>query len=302
MNSSASSYLAYGLRIQSSIALPCRSAPPGPAPDVTVRIGDVRDSLPAPAAGCGPWQAAPGVFRLDVDGVARYLVRAGREIVIEASGGSESDVRTFLLGSVFGALLQQRGILTLHASAIETDKGAVCFAGRSGAGKSTLLAALLDRGFAMLADDVTGVLLDAKGRPVALRAFPEVRLWPDAVDALGWQDRTRRAARSGLDKQVASVDGFRSTPLAVRAVATLAPHNRDAIEIETLPRAANFEALVQHTYRRRFLRPMERQREHFQVVTALARHAPVLRVRRPMHPFHPAALAEAVERHLQAEL
>ena len=73
------------------------------------------------------------------------------------------------------ALLQQRGVMTLHASAIETQAGAVLFAGPSGIGKSSLAAALVERGNTMLADDVTGVVLDAAGRPVALSAFPVAR-------------------------------------------------------------------------------------------------------------------------------
>ena len=43
-----------------------------------------------------------------------------------------------LVGSVLVACLQQRGVLTQHAGAIETEAGAVLFLGHSGAGKSTL--------------------------------------------------------------------------------------------------------------------------------------------------------------------
>ena len=306
MNASPSarggSYTAYGLRIRSEIALPFLPAPPAAEPDVVIRVGAGPAALPAPAAaGPAPWQAAPGAFLLDVDGVARYHVRDGREIVVEPAGSGGDALSTFLLGSVLGACLQQRGILTLHASAIETDAGAVLFAGASGSGKSTLLAALLERGYAMLADDVTGVVFDAGGRPTALSAFPAVRLWDDALEALVWPAGSAGRVRKELDKRVVPVDRFCRAPLGVRAVFTLASHNRDAIEIEPAPPALAFGALLRHTYRKRYLAGAGRQPEHFRAVAALSRHAPLWQVTRPMHPYLLSALADEVEDRLRAD-
>ena len=181
-------YAAYGLTLESQIPLSFPPATAGGPADVTIRIGRVADTPAAPVGG-RPWSADADTFRLEVDGVARYLVKSGHDIAVEPTAGTEADVRVFLLGSVLGACLQQRGILTLHASAVETARGAVLFAGPSGAGKSTLAAALVDRGFRMLSDDVTGVVLDAGRQPVALPAAPAVRLWPDMLETLAWTDR-----------------------------------------------------------------------------------------------------------------
>ena len=291
-------YTAYGLTLESGIALPFHPAPGDGTADVTIRIGRV-PAAPALAADGRPWRAAVGMFRLDVDGVGRYLVKAGREVTVEPTAGSEADVRAFLVSSVLGACLQQRGILTLHASAVETARGAVLFAGASGAGKSTLAAALVDRGFRMLADDVTGVVLDAGRRPVALSAVPAVRLWADALEALSWTDRTNGPIRAGVEKHLAPVGHFRSTPLVVRAVYLLRSHNRRSVEFAPVPRAAAFEALLPHTYRRRFLCGAAQRGEHFRALAALAKHARVARLGWPSHPFCPLALADTVERRLR---
>jgi hypothetical protein len=146
---------------------------------------------------------------LRVPAVARYLVANGQDIWIEPAPDSvEADVRLFLLGSAFGALLPQRHILPLHASAIQTTRGAVLFVGPSGHGKSTLLAALLQRGYAMLADDVTGITLDAAGGAIASPAFPCLRLRADAAAKLQHSYEGLRHVRAPLDKYQLPVTRF----------------------------------------------------------------------------------------------
>jgi ABC-type multidrug transport system fused ATPase/permease subunit len=164
-------YTAYGLHIASELILP--ELMPGPVgqPDVYIRFGHVPTSLASPHSIGDYFQASPGTFLLKVPDTAHYLVVKGREIWInQVNRCGDDEVRLFLLGSAFGALLHQRHILAMHASAIQTARGAVLFVGPSGNGKSTLVAAFLHRGYRMLADDVTGVIVDAASGPVALPA------------------------------------------------------------------------------------------------------------------------------------
>ena len=140
-------YTAYGLRLRSAIALPFTPLPDGLAgePDVVIRLGATPASLPTAHGKPGRWQTMPGRFLLNVDDVARYFVADGRDVVIERRGGSDHDISVYLTGSVLAAVLQQRDVATLHASAVQTNAGAVLFLGKSGAGKSSLLAALIKR-------------------------------------------------------------------------------------------------------------------------------------------------------------
>ncbi len=289
------SYTAYGLRWRSAIALPLLPEPTGAAPDVAVRIGA---ALPVPVANGGLWDTAPGVFSLNVDGVARYQVTDGREVLIEpASGARDQQVGNLLMGPVLAALLQQRGVSTLHASAIATDSGAVLFLGQPGVGKSTLLATMVERGYAMLADDVTGVVLDASGQPLALPAFPQTQLWANVVDALGWRGRVERKARPELDKYLVPVERFHPTPLAVRAAFTIRQQQRDNIDIARARPAAAWLSL--HTYRRRFLPGREQLAAHLRVMATIAKRVPVNHVTRPSWPFQLDALADEIETHLR---
>ncbi len=293
-------YTAYGLRVQSPIALPFVPSPSAPAhePDVVIRVGAVPAALPTPVDKTRLWESTPGAFLLNVDGVARYLVTEGRNILVEPRGGDQ-DVSVFLTGSVFAALLQQRGVVTLHASAIETRAGAVLFLGPSGSGKSSLLATTLQRGHAMLADDVTGVVLDPGGRPTALSAFPTVRLWADALDELVWWPRTRGKVRENMEKYLVPVERFRATPLAVRAACALTSHNRSGIEIETCTIHTAFKCLLKNTYRKRYLHGLDQRQVHFRTVAAMVRQVPVVRVKRPTYPFQINPLADEIERFLR---
>ena len=92
---------------------------------------------------------------------------------------------SFCWVSPFAALLLQRGLLPLHGCAIEVDGGAAVFVGRSGCGKSTLAGALRQRGYRVLADDICVISFSAAGEPMVLAAFPQLKLWADALKNLG---------------------------------------------------------------------------------------------------------------------
>ena len=298
-------YTAYGLWVRSAISLPFTPLPAPPAVelDVTLRIGTTPEALSTPAQQIrrpeSLWNTAPGAFLMDVPGVARYLVTDGRDILVEPRGGSDHDMSIFLTGSVFAALLQQRGVTTFHASAIETDSGAVLFAGRSGSGKSSLLAEFIRRGYTMLADDVTGVVPGAGGRAVALSAFPSMRLWADALDTLKERPQVQGKVREDMEKYLAPVERFRAEPLAVRAVCVLTSHQREGIEVETVPPADAFGWLFRYTYRKGYLHGLGQRPVHFRTVTAMAKSVPVVLVRRPAYPFLLDALVDRVEEYLR---
>ena len=311
-------YTAYGLRVRSPVPLPFARRPggrdgggqdtPGAGePDVVVRLGAVPAALPGPAdrrrtpGGRAVWEASPGAFLIGLRGVARYLVTGGCEVVIEPCGGGNREVGAYLAGTVWAALLLQRGIVTFHASAAEFEAGAALFLGRSGAGKSSLLGALLKRGRAMLADDVAGVVLDAGGRPVALPAYPRLRLCEDAVDALGWRGQAQAREREWMqsEKYRMPAPRFRASPLRVCALFLLDSGHGNGIGIEPVPPSAAVEALGMRAWRKPLVVGLGRRQAHFRVVAAMAQQAPVARVVRPSRPLRLGALADRIEAHVE---
>ena len=303
-------YLAYDLRIRSSIALPLRTAPkPGdghPAgADVTVRIGATPVRLPSPVAKRRledrVWETAPGALLMTVDDQARYLVTDGRDVVAEPLGGSEREMGAFLIGPPFAALLQQRGLTTLHAGAVEAEIGAVLFAGNWGAGKSTLLGALVERGCALLSDGFTSVEADADGRFLALPAYTCLRLRADSLETLGRRPRTVEKAHEHSGRRLMPAARLCAGPTAVRAVYVLETHHRADVEIHPASWTRAHDALLRHTYRKRFLHGLGRQEAHLRTIREMAAQVPVFLVSRPASPFRLHALAERIAAHLQSD-
>lgn len=245
-----------GLRVASDLPLPDLLAWTGDdrPPDIEIRLGDVPERL-EDTVHAGPLLQvdAGGACRYAIAGVAAYLVEEGRRITVRPwMDAGAPDVRVFLLGSVFGVLCHQRGLLPLHAGCVEIGGRAVAFAGESGSGKSTLAAAFLCRGHRVLADDVTVVDPLAPGGPLVLPGFPRIKLWRDAIDGLGLSAAGLECSRAGLEKFHLPIEaGFRAEPLPLAAVHHLATaHDERHAGLTPLRGAAAVDALVAAVYRR----------------------------------------------------
>ncbi len=295
-------YRAYGLNFNSDVELPWPAAAPGGEPDVAIRRGAVPPTLGSPVDERGCWQAKPGAYLLAVDGASRWLATEGGRQVRVAPASTGGDIGVHLLDSVLAACLQMRGILTLHASAIATAEGAVLFVGSVGIGKSTLAAALVDRGYSLLADGIVGVVVDGGGMPMALGGFPLIRLWADAIDALdeSWGQDAGAPIRPGIENYPVPARRFRAEACAVRTVYVLSSTADTEVVIEPLPPVRAVAALIRNTFRLRHLRGLGEQDNHLLAVAAVSRQAETAHLVRPGAHCPPAALAARVAERLPA--
>lgn len=279
-------YIAYGLNIQSEFPLPELLPGIGKPPDVHIRYGKAPESLSENASISRTVEAIPGTLLVRVHKIANYLVEKGRDITVERCPGSpDEDVRVFLLGTTLGGLLHQRRLLALHASAIQTQHGAVIFVGKSGSGKSTLMASFLQHGYPMLSDDIVAVRQDSSGSLLALPALPRVNLWTDSISTLKMNTSGMQHKRKGLDKYLLPVQSFCNKPLPVYAVYVLTSHNRPEINLEPLRNSDGFTWLLKYTYRKRIMRGLGIQADHFNQATAVVACAKMFRITRPATPF-----------------
>lgn len=276
-------YTAYGLSIYSEIDLPeltCATATA--TPHVVIRRGSVPVQLDHPMAGGGMFQVENQRFLLVVEGVARYLVSDGSTIVVDTCSEDDGDsVRLFLLGSVWGALLHQRGLSPLHGSAIGTPGGAVIFAGRSGSGKSALAAAFHARGYPVITDEICAISIVPGGAEVS-PAFPRLLLWPNIIEQLGLQGPDVRAARPNLLKQHVPVNtGFATAPSRIRAIYILSVTNALDLSLTPINGLKKIQELLGVAFRRSFLWGIRAEEAHFSRMMALAGNAGMARLARP---------------------
>jgi hypothetical protein len=277
-------YEVFGLRVRSELPLDelFEAAPDSGDADVDVRIGSIpRDDGEDGKSG---YSLVGTAALLAVRDVGRYWIDGGREIVVEpAPGTSERNLRLFLLGSAFGALLHQRGLLPLHANAIEFEGRAVAFMGHSGAGKSTMAAWFLDRGHRVLADDVCVVTFDGEGRPIAHGGIPRLRLWREAIEASGRTAADYEHAFDAMDKyNVPTPRRSDREPLPLSHIYLLrrAPDGAAAPAIERLLGVEAVDGLVANTYRGGFLKKTGGTGRHLSQCLSVVARAPVFRAER----------------------
>ncbi|MFL6863801.1 MAG: hypothetical protein ACJ8DZ_12480 [Allosphingosinicella sp.] len=273
-------YSVFGLVVASEIPLAeLDPAPAGAAPDAAIRLAPVT----APEAVAG-YSAAGDATLLTVPKVGRFLISHGREILVDpAPEGSERNVRLFLLGSAFGALLHQRGLLPLHANAIDIAGRAFAFSGHSGAGKSTMAAWFHDRGHRILADDVCVIGFDAAGTALAYPGIPRLRLWREALEASGRDADGFHRSFDDLDKyDVPTVREAPLEPLPIAGIYLLrkAGEGSEEAGIARLTGVDAVETLMSNTYRGGYLRTIGRTGDHLAACLRVARAVPVFRAAR----------------------
>jgi hypothetical protein len=236
--------------------------------------------------------------------VGAFLVREGREIVVDPLPGVEERVvRLFLLGTTLAVLLHQRGCAVLHGSVVASAGRAVAFVGPKEAGKSTIAAMLHRRRYALLADDVVATDLSQRD-PIVLPGFPQMKLWPDSLEAVGLVAETLPRIRAELEKRSYRVpDGFSPHPVPLRCIHVLSRGPR--LGLERLPPAAALRALMPHWYGARWGMDLLRAlglAGFFRQCAGYVNAVPIYRLETPPSLSELPEVAQLVERHLTADL
>lgn len=292
-------YQLFGLHIRSALPLPCHLQPfhnDKTAPDVIIEYGVVPVNLTSPRDVGVLFQSSPGEILIRIDGVARYYVNDGKCITIMPNdNSSEDDVLVFLMGTVMGALLQQRGLLVLHAGGVVVNGKAVIFPGQSGAGKSTLTAGLYKRGYQFLSDDLCAVTLH-NGEPAVIPGFPRLKLWADTLNNLELSKTGLTKVRWGkdLEKYFLPVEQF-SAPVPLKSVFTIIRSNTDKIALTKLNGSEKIDPLLHNIYRFRMLRSIDGAMTHFSRCAAVAEKTDGYLAQRPNTGYSLTELMDSIE-------
>ncbi len=293
-------YTAYGLGIHSELPLPELVPNCEASTDVTIKLQKLENSPLKIDSVAHCFQLIPEGMYVFWESIGTFLIRDGKEIIIDSVlEAQESRIRLFILGAAIGVILHQRGFLVLHASAVVINGNAVAFVGDKGRGKSTMAAALHARGHNLIGDDVIAIDMSHSNQPMVVPAFPQIKLWPDAVASLGMNPEELPRLVSHLEKREHRINrSFAQKAIPLTQIYVL---GRDAnVEIQALQPQEIFTYLIRNSYVTRFGNELlqDKAAPHLLTLTKLAKQVSINRLLRPASLSLLPDIAQLVEENL----
>jgi hypothetical protein len=296
-------YFAYGIALSSNVRI--TGLPPA---NSTTKVADLKVTFGAlPTISCSADQirlrysstylaegGEPGLRIWDVDDGAflRIIYIDGTEFWLDRQLArlwahwpeecSLEDTLSYFLGPVLGLVLRLRGVICLHASAVSIGDRCAVFVGSEGSGKSTTAAAFAREGFAVLSDDIVG-LVERGDEFYVIPAYPRVNLWPDSVKLLYGSSDALPPLSAGWDKRGLALgeEGgprFEQRELRLGTIYIFSDIFAHPTEnIEPISKKSALLMLVGNTYAASFLDANQRA-EEFAVLGRLVAAVPVRRL------------------------
>jgi hypothetical protein len=298
------SYFSYGFGIQSEIKFP-ELISKKVKNDVIVRYGDIDLSQ---------FDIGKSTRKLinSSDSVILYWrdfgacqIKDGSEIIVDpADGVSERKIRPLVLGASLAVLLHQRNLVVFHSSVIGiSDIGAIAFLAGKGHGKSSMAAALYQVGNDMVVDDIMACKVE-NGDLFVFPGYPQFKLWPDTIKALGRNPEEYPQLYASIEKRVIRFsDRFSPKPLPLRGVFLLSLGSQRSIE--PISKKNALLKIMPHWYGAMFQGEMMRFfgiENHLPDCKFIIDRVPVFQVSRPPDIEELLIIAEEVEQFARVKL
>lgn len=238
-----------------------------------------------------------GTFIFHLAKIATYYIIEGKQILIaKAPNTTEDLVRIYLLGSVFAILLNQRKLLTFHAAAIATSKGAVLFTGDSGVGKSSLIANLYKKGYQILSDDLCAIDTSNDQNILIYGSYPRLKLNEDIAQKLVPQLVLGKAPDPTIDKHILNIrNQFVNQPIPLYKIYELNRHSLSEVKLSPLSASKALEMIYRNIFRLNFIQSFRSKGELFQQISSILAVKSV-EVLRPSDSFTMNQLTEELEK------
>lgn len=271
-------YTVYGLTVASEIPLAGLAEGRG-EPDVVVQRGEVQAQADRTVqAGC---------FQADAERIFLYQPKAGlllaehgHTLTVEVPPDHDAHFMTsVVLGRGLAAILHQRGVLTLHASAVVHEGRGLAFVGERGQGKSTTTAAFLRHGARLITDDLLPVRLDENGHPLVFSGGSRLKLWPASLDLTDDSEQHTRVADHVEKRYWSAGDAVETEAVRLDTVYELT-FGEDFALVPYVGRSA-FAALYRHTFTGALALATEQGPDYLNRVAEIANRLSVVQFVRP---------------------
>ena len=312
--SGGSTWSLFGLRLHSAHVFENRLTPVDGRPELWFHYVDTDpippgwDASPADYVSANvvddgePWLAAfrtPACTVLRFGGVASFFLFGDRIACRVLDPDYAFMVELHLLGYVLSVWFELRGVLMLHAAAVEIGGRAVGFLATNKGGKTSLAASLMQRGHPLVSDDIVPVETGASGA-IARPGYPQLRLWPDQAALFGLRLERLEPVHPQFDKRRVPVgpDGFgcftREQHLPLACLYLPERVEGAAITIAALPPSAALVAAAEHTFAVGIVEGLGLEVERFGRLAGVARDVPIRRLTYPNGVEHLDAVCSAV--------
>lgn len=214
--------------------------------------------------------------------IAIYRIVNGDTIYVQSLGGSKKDIKCFILGSSFGALLIQRDIVAIHGGSVLANKKLFTITGDSGAGKSTLVSGFRLAGYKFLSDDVSRIKYENNIVKIS-PAYPQQKLCKDAVNKFNLNINELVCLDEGRDKYaIPSKDAFLYEDVVLDGLIEIVKDSQTKdVYLEEVKGISKMQILYKNIYRYEFLRSFGEKKVYHSTVIKIASKTKIYRLHRP---------------------
>lgn len=291
-------YRLFGLTISTKMNLDLPLADDSHSIDATIQYGSVPEHLSVITERDNVYEANEQRLLFKV-GCANFLIEHGERITIDPKQEDERDIYLFLFGSVISALLHQRDLLPIHASAVQFSQGVVLFAGASGMGKSSLVAAFQRLGYPIITDDLS-VLHFENDTPYIAQGYPGIHLDQKTLEEMGYstQQLNRLGEYDGAKYIIPTTYPTNSDNNRVMTIYVLMWGKKNTVQVVPVKGMRKNQLLRLHTYRPKFIIGNARRIAYYQRIIWMANNIPIYRLVRQISRETPESVALEIASHI----
>ncbi|VDN46151.1 conserved protein of unknown function [Petrocella atlantisensis] len=279
-------YKVFGLNLYSDFEITELDTSDGEQ-DVRVLLGTVPKCINEVLEQSDQYQLSRTEFAFDIDSVAKYYIRKGREIIVEPYPEAEMDrVIVYLLGTAMGVLLIQRNRVAIHGSVVSVGQSAIIITGDCGAGKTSLSSAFRKNGYGFLADDIAAVSMNQNQQALVHPAFPQQRLCTDTALKMGYDLKTLKLASMEENKYIVKLEEqYIGEKMPLAAIVEIRIGDSKEVLLEELRGIEKIKYIEKNIYCGALYDTIGFTNDYYRALLLIVKNTSFYRVSRPKHGF-----------------
>ncbi|WP_051624152.1 hypothetical protein [Clostridium akagii] len=292
-------YLVYGLIVQSQISLPELVVyDKEEVPDVIISCVKLRANIKNAIKEGKDHCFEKEQIWFSIKKVATYYVKDVNTIQVELFKGAEEQyVKTFLLGSALGMLLIKRNSIAIHGGSVVINEKGIILTGCSGSGKSTLTAALREKGYDFLADDVSVIGEDHQNNLMIMPGYPQQKLCSDAVEKFQYSDEhnIRKIDEDRNKYAIPITKKFRKEPCKLKAIYELSANDIEEVKVINITGMERLNIIFKNIFRFGLINYIGMDPSYLKKCIQIAKNVDVYKIMRPKEGYTIVEQIEIIE-------